>query len=182
MSLASRVTIARLWLTGLAFNAIFYEVYLAALVLVILALLSDVLDGHLARKFGQESAIGDKLDHLADLVLLGTLYATLAAKSGLAFRMPVWLASAVVMHVTFQIIAWLLQVVYVKAERKPETPRTGYGKIIFSSQIVMCCLVISANIIPIPYVLLLCLAYCVGIATISHFAVDSFITKIDSDG
>jgi cardiolipin synthase (CMP-forming) len=118
MSLASRVTIARLWLTALAFNAIFYDRYVAALLFTIAALLSDLLDGHLARKFKQESVVGDKLDHLTDLVLLGTLYVTLAAKTGLAFRMPVWLATAVIAHAVLQIIVWLLQVIYVKTESK----------------------------------------------------------------
>ena len=181
MSLASRVTIARLWLTALAFNAIFYDRYIAALLFTIAALLSDILDGYLARKFRQESAAGDKLDHLADLVLLGTLYVTLAAKTGLAFPIPVWLATAVVTHAAFQIIVWLLQVIYVTTESKPETPRTGYGKIIFSSQILLGCLVISANILNIPSVLLFGLSYGVGIATIVHFAIDSFIAEIDVD-
>ena len=91
------------------------------------------------------------------------------------------LATAVIVHAAFQIIVWLLQVIYVTTESKPETPRTGYGKIIFSSQIILGCLVISANILNIPTILLFGLSYGVGIATIVHFAIDSFIAKIDVD-
>jgi phosphatidylglycerophosphate synthase len=177
MGLANRITVARLWFAALAFDAIFYEKYLAALVCVVAALLSDILDGYVARRLGQQSSVGDKLDHLADLVLLGLPYLTLAAKQGLAFPLPVWLASAVLMHAAFQVIAWLLQVIYCESESKPATPRTSYGRMIFGSQIILCCLAIAANLVDIPDALLTLLSYCVGAATLAHFAIDSFSTK-----
>jgi cardiolipin synthase len=66
--------------------------YLLALALIIVAGLSDVIDGYLAKRFNWTSELGKLLDPLADKLLLVTVFVE-AAWLGLA---PWWLTSAVV--------------------------------------------------------------------------------------
>jgi len=67
--------------------------YGIALALVIVAGISDALDGWLARRFGWQSRIGGILDPLADKLLLVGTYVTL----GLLGHLPAWLVVLVVL-------------------------------------------------------------------------------------
>ena len=66
--------------------------YLSALVLFIVAAVSDGLDGYLAKRFGWTSEVGKVLDPVADKLLLMTVFVQ-AAWLGLV---PWWLTAAVV--------------------------------------------------------------------------------------
>jgi cardiolipin synthase (CMP-forming) len=72
--------------------ALAHREYLLALALIIVAGLSDVVDGYLAKRFNWTSELGKFLDPLADKLLLVTVFVE-AAWLGLA---PWWLTSAVV--------------------------------------------------------------------------------------
>jgi cardiolipin synthase len=61
---------------------------LGALIIFIIASISDALDGFLARVFHQKSNLGTHLDPLADKILLMTAYITLAILK----MIPSWLA------------------------------------------------------------------------------------------
>lgn len=63
-----------------AFSSAFYILY-------IMAGITDVLDGVVARKFNLESSFGEKLDTVADICFVGaTLYKLLPV-----LKMPIWL-------------------------------------------------------------------------------------------
>ncbi len=68
------------------------EDFLLALVLIVIAGLSDALDGYLARSFDWRTRLGGLLDPLADKLLLVTVILTLTFM-GLT---PVWLALVVI--------------------------------------------------------------------------------------
>ena len=72
--------------------ALAHREYLLALALIIVAGVSDVVDGYLAKRFNWTSELGKLLDPLADKLLLVTVFVE-AAWLGLA---PWWLTSAVV--------------------------------------------------------------------------------------
>ncbi len=77
---SSRVLCSLILLFTKAFSPSFYALY-------IIAGISDVLDGVVARKFNLESSFGEKLDTVADACFVGaTLYILLPA-----VKIPIWL-------------------------------------------------------------------------------------------
>ncbi len=64
----------------------------AALVVFVVAGLSDAADGFIARLFDQKSRLGSYLDPLADKILLVTAFVVLSARHG----MPAWLSVVVI--------------------------------------------------------------------------------------
>lgn len=68
--------------------------YLAALIVFVIAGLSDALDGFLAKQFGWVTRIGGYLDPLADKTLLIAAFVTLSVLG----QVPVWLTVAVILR------------------------------------------------------------------------------------
>ncbi len=93
MTLANKVTLARIALIPFCLVFLLTGFYgLAALVFVILAF-SDAIDGYIARKFNQVSDLGKQLDPLADKILVLTVLVGLTAL-GKAGPLPVMLIVA----------------------------------------------------------------------------------------
>jgi cardiolipin synthase len=86
------ICILRIALVWPVAAALAHREYLLALALIIVAGVSDVVDGYLAKRFNWTSELGKFLDPLADKLLLVTVFVE-AAWLGLA---PWWLTSAVV--------------------------------------------------------------------------------------
>lgn len=80
-SLPNAITIARIVLTPILLGLLFLNTflgYLGALVLFILAAVSDYVDGKIARTYGVRSRLGQFLDPFADKVLVLGTFAALA--------------------------------------------------------------------------------------------------------
>jgi len=86
------LTVARMLLVGPLVYLLLVERFTAALVLAVVAGLSDWLDGALARRFNWQSRFGGMLDPLADKLLMVATYATLAWLG----ELPMWLFIVVV--------------------------------------------------------------------------------------
>lgn len=86
------LTVLRLTLAPLVAFLLIHREFRAALALVIIAGLTDWLDGFAARRLQTTSRLGVVLDPLADKVLLVTLFIALAAIR----LIPVWLLSLVI--------------------------------------------------------------------------------------
>jgi cardiolipin synthase len=70
MNLPNALTVSRFFLVPI-FVVCFFTIHQAAAFLIVLvAALTDVLDGYIARKYGQMSEIGAMLDPLADKTLM----------------------------------------------------------------------------------------------------------------
>lgn len=70
MNLANRITITRIILTPLFITAVVYGRMNMALILFAVAVISDGLDGFVARSMRQQTFVGTILDPVADKILL----------------------------------------------------------------------------------------------------------------
>ncbi len=90
MNLANKITISRIILTPFFITAIVYSKMNIALAFFILAVISDALDGFIARTRGQKTILGTILDPVADKVLLISAFICLALIKNLppALKLP----------------------------------------------------------------------------------------------
>ncbi|NVM25702.1 MAG: CDP-diacylglycerol--glycerol-3-phosphate 3-phosphatidyltransferase [Desulfobacterales bacterium] len=88
MTIPNLITILRIILVPIFIIYIINDRTLGALIIFIIASISDVLDGFIAKIFHQKSNLGAHLDPLADKILLMTAYVTLAVLK----MIPSWLA------------------------------------------------------------------------------------------
>ena len=90
MNLANRITITRIILTPLFIAAIAYGRMDIALILFAAAVISDGLDGLVARSMHQKTSIGTILDPVADKILLVSAYICLTLIKSIpeGFRLP----------------------------------------------------------------------------------------------
>lgn len=94
LTLPNLLTLSRLPLSILLFACIACEQWLPALLVFVLAAITDWLDGLLARWLNQQSALGRNLDPLIDKVLTGGAFIYLMPVPG-AELMP-WMVTVVV--------------------------------------------------------------------------------------
>ena len=87
MTIPNLLTILRVLLTPVLVIFLLQDRLIAALVVFIVAGITDGLDGLIARLYRQKSRLGAFLDPLADKLLLATTYVLLAVKS----LVPSWL-------------------------------------------------------------------------------------------
>ena len=71
LNLASSITLFRIVLVPFFYLSIVREKFVIAVVLLVVMLLSDLLDGYIARKYNQQSKTGEVLDPLADKLAVG---------------------------------------------------------------------------------------------------------------
>lgn len=101
MNLANKITILRILLTPVFIGMILYyrpdHDYLrfVALGVFIVAVITDALDGFLARVLKQKTSLGTILDPIADKLLLITAFIGLANWPG-AVRLPLWIPIIVI--------------------------------------------------------------------------------------
>lgn len=89
LTLANSLSLSRLIIAPFSTWSIISGWWLTASFLLILAILSDLLDGPLARKKGQESAKGGLLDHTCDALLVTVLLFVLTKTHGIPLVLPV---------------------------------------------------------------------------------------------
>src|ERR1700687_723963 len=85
----NQITFLRLGIIPFFIILISYEQYRWALLVLVLAGLSDGVDGLLARKLHQRSALGAYLDPLADKLLLSSSFLILAFKGKIAWWLSI---------------------------------------------------------------------------------------------
>ncbi|HEY4284656.1 MAG TPA: CDP-diacylglycerol--glycerol-3-phosphate 3-phosphatidyltransferase [Chthoniobacterales bacterium] len=103
MNWANRITLSRLALTVLfviALNSSWSYARTSALVIFLLAGISDFVDGEVARRYGNVTNFGKLMDPLVDKIMMAAAFISLVAlppAAGFPLRaVPAWAATAVV--------------------------------------------------------------------------------------
>ncbi|MDA2933915.1 CDP-alcohol phosphatidyltransferase family protein [Acidobacteria bacterium AH-259-D05] len=94
---ANQLTILRMVFVPIFVLLIVYDYFGGALAIFLLAGVTDLLDGLIARKFGQKTPIGTFLDPVADKLLLAACFVLLSRGSAeLMVQIPLWLTITVI--------------------------------------------------------------------------------------
>jgi cardiolipin synthase len=92
MTYANQLTILRMAFVPLFIMLLVYEHVLGAIIVFLLAGVTDALDGLIARRFGQKTPLGATLDPVADKLLLVSSFIVLSMSTiHLRVRIPLWL-------------------------------------------------------------------------------------------
>lgn len=88
LTLANSLSIFRLVVAPVLAWMILSNRWLAASLLLILAILSDIFDGRIARRKNQDNAFGGLLDHSCDAFLVAVLLFVLSKTHGITLLLP----------------------------------------------------------------------------------------------
>ena len=104
------LTVFRMVLIPVFVSLLFYQKFVLALAVFILAGVTDGLDGLLARRFNQKSQLGTILDPIADKLLLVTAFVVLSMRSVFPqplpshLPIPFWVTVAVISRDVFILV------------------------------------------------------------------------------
>src|SRR5271156_5149121 len=126
----NQITILRLGFLPLFIVSISYEHYRWALLILVLAGLSDGIDGLLARSLNQRSSLGAYLDPIADKLLLSSSFIILAFKKQIAW----WLTIIVFSR---DILILVVAVVILLISGYRPFPPSIFGKFTTAVQIIL---------------------------------------------
>ncbi|MGD0275568.1 MAG: CDP-diacylglycerol--glycerol-3-phosphate 3-phosphatidyltransferase [Syntrophales bacterium] len=116
MNIPNLLTIIRIILVPLIVILLMDGAYVKALLVFIMAGLTDALDGFLARVLLQKTALGGYLDPIADKILIGSCFTTLAIMGIL----PGWLAVVIISRDVIIILGiCILTIMGISYEIKP---------------------------------------------------------------
>lgn len=113
ITLSTCFTLARIALIPCIIYGMLIHEWGAACILFSIAAITDVIDGALARFLQEETPLGAYLDPVADKLLLGSCYITLAFVDSPLFKIPRWFV-VVVMLKELLLVLGALYVSFVK--------------------------------------------------------------------
>jgi cardiolipin synthase len=139
----NQITLLRLGFLPIFLILISYEEYGWALVVLVVAGLSDGIDGLLARKLNQRSSLGAYLDPIADKLLLSSSFVILAFKKEIAW----WLTIIVLSR---DVLILVVAVVIILIWGYRPFPPSLLGKLTTFFQIVLVFTVVLGAAYPYP--------------------------------
>src|SRR6202051_3333730 len=137
----NQITLLRLGFLPIFLILISYEHYRWALAVLVVAGLSDGIDGLLARKLDQRSSLGAYLDPIADKLLLSSSFVILAFKKEIAW----WLTIIVLSR---DVLILVVAVVILLISGYRPFPPSIYGKSTTATQIILVFTVVLAAAYP----------------------------------
>jgi len=98
-TLANSLSLSRLFIAPVIAWIILSDWWLTASFFLLLAILSDLLDGPIARKKGQETLTGGLLDHSCDALLVAVLLFVLNKTHGIPLLLPILVLGSFLQYV-----------------------------------------------------------------------------------
>lgn len=96
LTAANQLTLLRMLLVPPFVLTILYDMYGWALATFLLAAITDMLDGLIARRTGQQTTLGAWLDPMADKLLIFSMMVVLTLPSDAPNRLPLWLTILII--------------------------------------------------------------------------------------
>jgi len=137
----NQITFLRLGFIPIFLILISYDQYRWGLLILVIAGLSDGIDGVLARKLNQKSALGAYLDPIADKLLLSSSFVILAMAKKVAW----WLT---IMVLSRDVLLLVVAAVIILISGYRPFPPSLYGKLTTFFQIVFVFAVVHAAAYP----------------------------------
>ena len=139
---ANQLTLLRLVFIPPVVLFILYDHYSAAFLLILIAGLSDGLDGLLARRLQQQTTLGAYLDPVADKLLLSSSFVAL----GVAQQLPLWV---VILVLSRDIIILVTVLVMILTTSLRTFSPSVYGKANTLAQVATVLLTLLALLTPV---------------------------------
>ena len=151
ITLPNLLTVFRMVLVPIFVTLLFYQRFVLALGVFVIAGITDGLDGLLARRFDQRSQLGTVLDPIADKLMLVTAFVVLSMRS--VFPQPVPSHLPIPFWVTAAVISRDVFIVVGAAAINVMTGFRGFrpswlGKLNTTVQIIAVCIIMLAASIP----------------------------------
>lgn len=144
LNLPNTLTITRIILIPLFVTSVIYRRYDYALFLFVIAALTDMFDGLIARLKSQKTAFGNFLDPLADKFLLVTSFIVFSMYG----LVPTWLTIMIISRDIIVVTGWI--VLYLLTHRAEIEP-TITGKAATTFQLILICYVLlHVNVPAVP--------------------------------
>jgi cardiolipin synthase len=156
----NQITFLRLGFLPIFLILISYEEYKWALLVLVVAGLSDGIDGLLARTLNQRSSLGAYLDPIADKLLLSSSFVILAFKKQIAW----WLTIIVLSR---DVLILIVAVVILLISGYRPFPPSIYGKMTTALQIFLVFVVVLSSAYPDLHLALLIRALVYGVTALS---------------
>ena len=145
---ANQLTLLRMLLIPAFVTLVVYAQFGWALVVFMVAGLTDAFDGLIARRTGQKSTLGAWLDPMADkLLALSTFIVLTMPGLGLANRLPIWLT---VMIITRDVVIVVTVAIVNLAIGKRTFKPSIYGKIATATYMVTAVVAMFFNYLGYP--------------------------------
>jgi cardiolipin synthase len=122
LNLANCLTLFRILTIPIFLEFLAYHFYWEALLVFAIGGLTDFLDGFVARRMNQQTALGAYLDPVADKLLVITSFVMLGAMGGI----PVWLMVVVVVRDILIVLGY--GIIYVLVEERMQVRPSLIGK------------------------------------------------------
>ena len=179
LTAANQLTLLRMLLIPVLALLVLYDRMGWALIVLVLATLTDAFDGLLARRAGQLTTLGAWLDPVADKLLIATMFVLLTLPlPQLVQRVPLWL-TVLVMSRDIGIVV-TVAIVNLAVGRRTFPPSI-FGKAATATFMMTAVLTLWANYINQPMLLVdICAWVSVALTVISALHYAAYITGLSS--